>query len=384
MNTDQIIQLAERIALGMASEDDVRLFSEYCDAGMPAAQLWSEPDMGNLETTRVEMINTLHERITRSARIRRLQRLKWAAAAAVLLFFAGSTFYYYAQQRGNKTVASISPSPVNIPPGGNKALLTLANGTTIVLDSAANGLLAQQGNSKVLKTNNGQLAYNTANEKPTEVLYNTLATPRGGQYQLVLPDGSKVWLNAASSIRYPTTFTGTERKVEISGEAYLEVVKNKTMPFIVKLGSPAGVKGEVRVLGTQFNVNTYDDEPVVKTTLLEGAVQVKKDAASAILKPGQQSQLAGTGKLSVVNDADVEEVMAWKNGKMLYRHAGIEAIMRQAARWYDVDVVFKDRVEDTYTASVPRNVPISQLLEVLELNSGVHFTIEGKKITITK
>ena len=348
-----------------------------------AQHLLSKEESDELYTGILQAVAVEPSHRTRPATIRVWWRL--TAAAAVILFLAVG-IYIWVNQSHKPGLATQENRPKNdVAPGGNKAVLTLANGQAIILDSAANGVLAQQGGAKVLKTNNGQLAYTTTHEKPTEVLYNTLATPRGGQYQLVLPDGSKVWLNAASSIRYPTAFTGAERKVDITGEAYLEVAKNAAMPFMVRIGSPVGSRGEIKVLGTGFNVNGYDDEPLVRTTLVEGAVQVKKDAASAILKPGQQSQLSGSGRLTVVNNADVEEVLAWKNGKLLFRHASMEAILRQAARWYDVDVQFKEKIEEEpYTVSVPRNVPLSQMLEALEVTGGVHFTIEGKTIVVTK
>ena len=308
------------------------------------------------------------------------------AAAAVILLLGAGTYLWLNRTPKTEQTSTATGHPIknDVAPGGNKAILTLANGSAIVLDSAHTGTLAQQGNAAVIKQNDGQLAYNALHEKPTEVLYNTLATPRGGQYQLVLPDGSKVWLNAASSIRYPTAFTGTERKVEIIGEAYFEVANNEKMPFVVKMVSASGDKGEVKVLGTQFNVNAYDDEETVRTTLLEGSVLVKKDAATAILKPGQQSRLTKSGKMEVVGNADIEEALAWKNGQLLFRHADMATIMRQAARWYDVDIEYKDRIEDTYTFNVPRNVPVSQLFHALEMTSSVHFEIDGKKITVSR
>jgi ferric-dicitrate binding protein FerR (iron transport regulator) len=312
-----------------------------------------------------------------------VRSVKWGriAAAAIVLFLLGTTTYLWLNRTPHNIARTENPSNPfknDVLPGGNKATLTLANGSSIILDSAANGTLAQQGNAKVLKTANGQLAYNTDNEKPAEVLYNTLATPRGGQYQLVLPDGSKVWLNAASSIRYPTAFTGKQRGVEITGEAYFEVAKNAAMPFMVKANGM-----EVKVLGTHFNVNAYDDETMVKTTLLEGAVRITKGVATAILKPGQQAQLIND-QLLTINNADVEEAMAWKNGKLVFKQAAIKTIMRQAARWYDVEVVYKGKIEDTYTIDVPRTVPASQLFRLLEQSGGVHFIIEGKKITVTE
>jgi len=310
-----------------------------------------------------------------------------AVAAAILLLLGAGTYLLIRIPENNtaKTDTSTGVQP-DVLPGGNKAVLTLADGSTIILDSAANGQLVQQGKTTVIKSSDGQLVYN-AKERTTDhspLTYNTLATPRGGQYQLVLPDGSKVWLNAASSIRYPTVFTGSERKVEIKGEAYFEVAHDKTKPFTVHFsaGAGAGREGAVQVLGTHFNVNAYEDEAMVKATLLEGAVQVTEDAASAMLKPGQQASVTQQGKIQVENNVDVDQVMSWKNGQFYFSNSDIETIMRQMARWYDVEVEYKARPEDRYTISLSRNVPVSKLLKYLELSGGVKFKVEGKKIVV--
>jgi ferric-dicitrate binding protein FerR (iron transport regulator) len=230
----------------------------------------------------------------------------------------------------------------------------------------------------VVKQSNGQLAYNTQNEKPTEVLYNTLTTPRGGQYQLVLPDGSKVWLNAASAISYPTAFTGSERKVEIKGEAYFEIAKNTAMPFIVKVND-----AQVQVLGTHFNINAYSDEDAIKTTLLEGAVKVTKDAASTLLKPGQQAILGrSSNEIRVQENTDLDAVLAWKNGYFSFNQTDLATIMRQIARWYDVDIVYSDKVpERRFGGEIPRNTNAAEVLKMLE-ESKVHFRIEGRKVIV--
>jgi ferric-dicitrate binding protein FerR (iron transport regulator) len=304
---------------------------------------------------------------------------RWAAAAVFILVLSAGTYYLFNRPARLPATTGIAAEKNDVAPGGDKAVLTLANGSTITLDSAHNGALAQQGNATVVKKNNGQLAYNTQNEKPTEVLYNTLTTPRGGQYQLVLPDGSKVWLNAASSIRYPTAFAGKERKIEITGEAYFEVAKNTGIPFIVKTNGM-----EVKVLGTHFNVNAYDDEAVIKTTLLEGVVEVTKDAATALLKPGQQSQLTKLGKINVMDNADVEEAVAWKEGNFYFKDADIQAIMRQVARWYDVEIVYEGRIPEGHFVGRPsRSLTAAQMLKIVEY-SGVKIRIEGKKIIVNE
>ncbi|HWK05563.1 MAG TPA: FecR family protein [Puia sp.] len=307
----------------------------------------------------------------------------WSYAAAVIfLVLIGGGGYWWMHRSSEAPVAGGQDLPKHlkndVSPGGNKAVLTLADGSRIVLDSAHNGVLSQQGNSKVQKLDSGQLAYNTLHEKPAGIVYNMLATPRGGQYQLVLPDGSKVWLNATSSLRFPTSFTGKDREVELTGEAYFEIKGNKAMPFKVKVSRDM----EVEVLGTHFNIMAYEDESAIKTTLLEGAVRVTKGGTSKMVKPGQQVQLNGKGELDVVGDVDVEEVVAWKNGYFQFHIADIETVMRQLTRWYDVDVSYEGKKpEGHFLGEISRNNNLSDVLKMLELN-GVHFRVEGKKLIV--
>jgi ferric-dicitrate binding protein FerR (iron transport regulator) len=264
----------------------------------------------------------------------------------------------------------------DVSPGGDKAVLTLADGSNIVLDEAQNGTLAQQGNAKIIKLD-GKLSYDLTNNDPKEVVYNTISTPKGGQYQLELPDGSRVWLNASSSIHFPTSFTEKERRVEITGEAYFEVAKNLVKPFIVGVNN-----SEVQVVGTHFNINSYNDEEDVKTTLLEGAVRFVNGATTSMLKPGQQSRLAKNGSIKVESDVDVEKVVAWKNGLFDFENAGIETVMRQLSRWYDVEVEYNGKPDDLFIAEMHRNIKLSDALKALELTGKVRFDIEGKKIIV--
>ena len=263
-----------------------------------------------------------------------------------------------------------------MPPGDNKAVLTLADGSTVVLDDAQNGALALQGNTKVIKLN-GRLNYKAATQATKEVLFNTISTPRGGQYQVQLPDHSLVWLNAASSLLFPTAFTCHQRSVEITGEAYFEVTKNNNMPFSVKAGN-----AQVQVLGTHFNIMAYNDEASLKTTLLEGAVTFSENNVIKVLAPGQQSQLFKNGKVKVVNGIEADEVLAWKNGVFDFQGADIGTVVRQLARWYDVDVVYKKEVADLFYAKIPRNTKLSVVLKALELTGKVHFEIDEKKIIV--
>lgn len=264
----------------------------------------------------------------------------------------------------------------DVDPGGNKATLTLADGSVILLDDAKNGILTQQGASKVIKLD-GKLLYDLTAIDTRQIVYNTISTPRGGQYQLELPDGSRVWLNATSSIRFPTSFVEMERRVEITGEAYLEVAKNANKPFVVSVNG-----SEIQVLGTHFNINAYSDEEIMKTTLLEGSVKFVSANDNHILQPGQQSQLTKGGAVKVVNKVDVDQVVAWKNGLFSFENAGIEAIMRQLSRWYDVDVDYRGRPDDLFIAEMNRNIKLSDALKALELTGKVSFEIEGKMIIV--
>ena len=304
------------------------------------------------------------------------------AVAALVLLIAGRVVLFFLPAAPSKLPPASPRQPASyahdLPPGTNNAILTLADGRSITLDSAANGGLAQQGNTKVIKLN-GQIAYTkTGNAQADDaILFNTISTARGNQYQLVLSDGSKVWLNAASSLRFPTSFKGKERRVEVTGEAYFEIAKNPAMPFKVQAGN-----GEIDVLGTHFNVNAYADEPSVKTTLLEGAVAVKKATARQMLVPGQQAEFSPQGAITLAENVDVTRETAWKDGFFWFNNTDIHTLMRQVSRWYDVEVEFKGNItDDGFTGKISRNVPLSKLLNVLEQYE-LHFKIEGKKIIV--
>ncbi len=320
------------------------------------------------------------------------KRWLYAAAAAVILVIGSAIIYQLTAKRTvtKDDIVKTNIENKDIAPGGNKAVLTLANNSKIVLDNAANGALAQQGNTKILKLNDGQLAYNTSG-KAADVLYNSISTPRGGQYQVVLPDGTKVWLNSASSLRFPTVFVGSERKVEITGEAYFEVAPSISpkgggkQRFIVDIGG----KGEVEVLGTHFNINAYSDESSINTTLLEGKVKVSATGSglptqdSRLITPGQQAQLNSNGQISLNSNPDIEEVMAWKNGKFQFGESSdITTIMRQIARWYDVDVEYKGTVSEHIGGTISRDVNVSKVFEMLEMTGSVKFQVNGKKVIV--
>jgi ferric-dicitrate binding protein FerR (iron transport regulator) len=319
------------------------------------------------------------------------QKSWWLYAAAAVILLIGSAVVYQLgfKKTDSPEIVKKDIETPDIAPGGNKAVLTLADNSTIILDNAANGALTQQGNTKVLKLNDGQLAYNTIG-KTAEVLYNTITTPRGGQYQLTLSDGSKVWLNAASSLRFPTAFAGDERRVEMTGEAYFEVGRpHKTPPrgkqrFIVDVAG----KGEVEVSGTHFNINSYADEATINTTLLEGKVKVTATGSglptpdSRLLSPGQQAQLNSKGQVSVNKNVEVQEVVAWKEGLFHFESTDIKTILRQFSRWYDIEVIYeKPAGDEKYFCIVSRNSTLSNVLKSLQANA-IKFRIEGKKLYI--
>ncbi|RAJ87417.1 uncharacterized protein DUF4974 [Chitinophaga dinghuensis] len=300
-----------------------------------------------------------------------------AAAAVLLLTITASYRFLFNRHTAELITSTDTRLRYDHPPGGNKAILTLADGSKVELDSATQGILAQQNGVNVLKQKNGEIAYDPQLQNSTATVFNTVATPRGGQFQVMLPDGSHVWLNAASSIRFPTSFTGAERKVELTGEAYFEVTQNPAKPFLVTV---SGVV--VKVLGTHFNINAYNDEPAVNTTLLEGSVLVAHKGKEAIIKPGQQASVKE--HIAIRDHVDIEALMAWKNGRFSYNEMDIQGIMRQISRWYDVEVVFEDNIKDSYTMEISRNVPLSKLLKFMEISGGAHFEMKEKKIIVRK
>ncbi|CAL1518951.1 FecR domain-containing protein [Chitinophaga sp. MM2321] len=313
-------------------------------------------------------------------RVRYLPYKWWLAAASIVLLGVSSWFLFITKSQHQVAESSIRERYKNeVPPGGDRATLTLADGTTIALDSAANGLLTQQGNTKVMKLANGQLAYDAEGPASEKVLHNTIHTPRGGTYRLILPDGTAVWLNAASSITYPASFTGKERSVTITGEAYFEVTGNENMPFRVNAG---GV--DIAVLGTSFNVNAYTGEAAIRTTLLEGAVKVSDGKTSSMLRPGQQAQLTATGTLAVIDNVDTDEIVAWKNGYFQFTDADMQEVMGKLEKWYDVQVIYEgDIPKRSFGGGIQRSLPLSKVLRILEEND-VRFRIEGRNITVLK
>lgn len=299
---------------------------------------------------------------------------KLLVAASTLLVLTFAAYFYLGKNHQAPQLAGRVKS--DIAPGGNKAILTLTNGQKLVLNGPSSGNIAVQGNTVIDKTREGEITYSPGQgNKDAAHSYNTISTPRGGQYHVELADGTQVWLNAASSLTYPVSFTGNNREVSLSGEAYFEVAHDAKKPFHVKSGNQ-----DIRVLGTHFNVNSYSDEPSIKTTLLEGSVRIN---GLKTLVPGEQS--AFTGNSINIYPVDTEPVTAWKNNKFMFDHEDINGIMRMVARWYDVDISYSGEItQEKFGGSVSRFTNMSKVLGILQQAGNVHFKVEGRRITVTK
>jgi len=382
---ENILVLIEKYQVDTATQEEILLLNEwYHSFNDSEIELTAKKD-----ETEQQLADRIKNRLLETIRhdyepvVITRPRRKWqvpAAAAVILILLSAGTYFIFISKSSKQEIVKTEPIKPqlknDIAPGGNKAVLTLADGSTIILDSAANGTLTQQGNTKIIKLSNGQLAYNQLNEKPGEPLYNTISTPRGGKYQIVLVDGTKVWLNAASSLRFPASFVGKERNVELTGEGYFEVTKNTEMPFTVTVNDL-----QVNVLGTHFNINAYNDETSVKTTLLVGSVRVVNKESTVSLKPGQQAQQKDKA-LMVINNVDVEKVISWKTGFFEFDNTDLATIMRQISRWYNVDVRYEGKQSsETFGGRISRDLYLSNILSMLETN-GVKFRLEGKNLIV--
>lgn len=313
------------------------------------------------------------------------QLWKKVAVAAVIIFLIGGGIYFISgrMNRTEVAVAKITGTGgrQDPGPGGNRAMLTLADGSTIVLDSIANGAVSIQGKTRILKAANSQLVYNNTPiaSGHEELLYNTVATPRGGQYQVVLSDGTKVWLNAVSSLHFPATFPGKQRIVELTGEGYFEVAKNASQPFIVKVNDLS-----IEVLGTHFNVLAYKDEAISRTTLLEGSIRISNSQTSHLLQPGQQVTVNnGTNEMKLVKQANTEEAIAWKEGYFQFSGADLPVIMRQIARWYDVEVVYEGEApKRDFFVKIDHNKKLSSIVNALK-QGGINCRIDQGRLIVS-
>lgn len=390
---ERINDLFQRFVQNTCTRDEMEeLYAWIQDRDDAAIQLLMDDRFNNItDTSKADTVdwNHMFSQIIGTKRVTPVKRLWYrvAIAASVLVVVSLLGYYIINKQPGRSKdiVKTTDPIPQDITaPQGTRATIVLSNGEKVYLDSAVAGELATQGNTKLQKLSNGELAYQktSAAAGSTAIKFNTLINPKGSQVvALALADGTKVWLNAGSSLTYPVAFTGTERKVSITGEAYFEVTKDAKKPFRVQFTS-AGTPGTVEVLGTHFNVNAYDDELAIKTTLLEGSVKVTKQATSAIIKPGEQAVVKANQALSVNHSPDVDQVMAWKNGLFNFNNADIQTVMRQVSRWYDIEVEYQGIPKDKYAGEMSRQSQLSNVFKALEIMGGVQFRIEGKKVTV--
>jgi len=380
MDKQAFMQLVDKVADGTATEQELSLYSNYINHFKGDTE-WDDQLMGDEEATKLqlfEMINSVT--VLKAVPFYKHRTFSYLVAACIALIVTtiGVVFYNnYTQASRDKNRTVLKN---DVAPGGNKAILTLADGSQVLLSDADNGKIAEEAGISITKSKDGQLIYRVNNpaiavatgNEPV-VAYNTISTPRGGQYQVLLPDGTKVWLNASSSLKFPTSFIANQRNVMLTGEAYFEVARNKEKPFIVNAGEM-----KVEVLGTHFDVMAYPDEQSINTTLIEGSVKVARNNESRILKPGQQAIVAD--EMQVVKAAG--DVIAWKNGLTSFKDADIRTIMRQVARWYDVEVNYEGEIpRRLFTGEISRKANLSELIKIIEL-SNIRLRLEGKVITV--
>lgn len=375
-SNEDLLKLFDRVANGQASDEDIREYNHWCHA----LQVKNLP-VPDMEKITVEMLQKIREQIQDTSKTNLLQLWTKIAAAACIIIVLAISAHFFIQKPNHQQIAQSQPME-DIAPGGNKAILTLGSGQTIILDSAHTGQLANLGKSKITKVNNGLIAYQTGastGSASAPVEYNTLTVPRGGQYQLVLSDGTKVWLNAASSIRYPTAFTGSERKVFITGEVYIEVAQDAKHPFIVSTRH-----SEITVLGTHFNVMAYDNEPEVNTTLLEGSVKVSLsgDMSSIIIKPGEQASVSNTSSDIKVKKVNADDAAAWIHGLLSLNDCTVQEFMDKLSRWYNVDIEYAGTIPvKKFGGMINRDAHLSDVLLALDA-AGIHTKLETKKIIV--
>ncbi|WP_316749285.1 FecR family protein [Pedobacter gandavensis] len=378
MDKHNFLILIDRYLTGEASPAESLLLEEYYErmAGKGAALNFQEPDGLELKSRIMQSIKA------EQVNDRKPSYLRWFSIAASIFMIIGLFSYFYQQPHPavNKLAPAKTAHATVIKPGGNKARLTLSDGSVINLEEAGDGILAKQAGLTIKKDRDGQLIYTLTDQgnapENGQITYNLIETPKGGQYQIRLPDGTNVWLNASSSLKYPAQFSGSERKVILHGEAYFEVAKRKSQPFKVITNQEV-----VEVYGTHFNVNAYEDEAFIRTTLLEGSVKVTNGSRSTMLKPGQQCLMDhGAFLVRMVN---TNSIMDWKNGYFLLKETHIQDIMRKLSRWYDIEPEYIGKLDGLrFSGKISRSKDLSEVLKVLTLTGDVKFKVEGRRVTV--
>ncbi|WP_276361663.1 FecR family protein [Daejeonella sp. H1SJ63] len=402
-------ELAAKWLNNTISSSEAEEFAQWYNSAQTDEISLPDDYAANEDALKSRIFDVINEHISPVEMVSGNNFRKWYAAAAVITVLLAAGLYFYSDKpnvqnlvsepvkvesfKSEKSLIITKKSEKNvdlitqrdIEPGEDKAILILGDGTKIILDDAQNGILANQGGNSVLKAAEGELIYSfteelvakSADKSAEQIIYNTIETPKGGKFQVRLPDGSKVWLNAASSLRFPTNFAASKRQVELKGEAYFEVAHDESKLFEVNTRNQI-----VQVLGTHFNINAYADEPSVNTTLLEGSVRVSdvRTNISQLLKPGEQSQL--TERIEVVNVKNTAEAVAWKEGYFQFNEADIETVMRQIERWYDVTVRYEGEIPlYRFGGEIERSLSLLQVLKILE-KTKVHFRLEGREVIV--
>ena len=381
MDSDQFKSLLDKYKEGKATKEEIDFLNAYYKAFELRPDFSSDSDDSQYERLWGDIKTEIDKRIVKQQGKPSTKLRLWShiAAAASIILCIGLGFYFY----HHHSATAYNLVKQDILPGRNRATLALANGEKIDLDAIKKGTIIHQNGLTITKTNDDQLVYEASvvkNESShSEPSYNTIETPRGGRYAIKLPDGTSVWLNAASSLKYPIQFTRNERRVTLTGEGYFEVVHDKTRPFRVESHGQV-----VEVIGTHFNITAYADERLTKTTLLEGAVKITGHAGMRVLKPGQQAEASSSG-IVLADGVDIEEVVSWKNGDFKFNES-LESIMAKIARWYDIEVIYETPPNPnlTFTGKISRARNISDILNMLSYNGDVHFKVEGRRVTVTK
>lgn len=372
---NRILFLLDRFEQGIATPSEM----EELDAWYDSFEDGTAPELTDAQKqmSKQRLFNQLDQLTPEQPKKRHLHLVRYASvAAAIVLLIAGITLFKPSSKPEIKeNQLALTP---DVAPGGDKAILTLADGRQIVLEDKPNGQVAAEGNMTIIKMNSGMLAYQGSNKNRSTVnQLNTISTPIGGQFQVVLSDGTKVWLNAASSITFPSQFTGNIREVSTTGETYFEVATLKNgkekVPFRVNTGGQ-----KIEVLGTQFNVNAYGDQKQYQTTLVEGSIRISQNKEAKLLKPGQKANISLEKDIINVSEADVEKAIAWKNGLFKFDNTDIISLMKQLERWYPIEVVYEGRItNERFFGKIDRNYTLSEVLKVLQLGQ-VHFKIDDK------
>ncbi len=382
-NQKDLNRMINRYVAGKATDEEINFIEAYYKFLAKEKNVLEEFESEELNTVGRENFQAVLNKIN-SSHPQKTNKPFYKYAAAAMLFIAVTSGVIFTSKKRNEPKISVvqHSEKFDVLPGKDQATLTLSDGSKILLDDAKNENILEEEGLIISKTKDGQLIYKTNDVSTSDkaVAYHTIATAKGNQYQVLLPDGSRVWLNASSSLKYPASFAGTQREVILSGEAYFEVAKNEFKPFTVRTKNQL-----VQVLGTSFNVNSYPDDSAIKTTLVEGKVKVASNQAMAVLRPLQQSVVNSNGlaKIKIISNIAIDEELAWKNGLFSFNNAELKDILRQLERWYDIRIDYQSVPNKRYNGMVSRKSMLSEVLNMLELTGSISFKIEeGRSLKV--